>query len=487
MDTNHESPELSSPLWKLLVVASIAAGVQFGWALQLSLLTPYVQHLGVPHTWASFIWLCGPISGMVVQPIVGYISDRLTSKFGRRKPFIASGTTLICVAVVFIGFAADIGKRFGDSLDSHTKPRAVAVFVTGFWILDIANNMVQDPTRAFLADLSKQDHRKMRIANAFFSFFMAVGNILGYAAGSFSKIYKLFPFTRTEACDIYCANLKTCFMLDIVFLLSLSIFALLTVSEPAFQKSSEHDDPFLKQVKSSFKNLGKPMWLLFLVTALNWIAWFPFLLYDTDWVGKEVFGGDVNGSDEKQRLYNMGVRAGSFGLMMTAATLGMMSLVVDPLSDVLGGARKLWGAVNFVLAVALAMTILVTKTAQRARRGIPPGAPPPKGVKAATMSLFAVMGVPQAVTFSIPFALASIFSSDSGAGHGYSIEEFLLAQMFVSVISGPWDALFGGGNLPAFVLGAVSAALSGMLALTVLPPQVPTHKIFCHLTLAKQV
>lgn len=132
-----------SPYWKLFSVASIAAGVQFGWALQLSLLTPYVQLLGVPHTWASFIWLCGPISGMVVQPIVGYSSDRLTSKFGRRKPFIFAGTALICVAILLIGFAADIGLKLGDSINQATKPRAVAFFVAGFWILDIANNMVQ--------------------------------------------------------------------------------------------------------------------------------------------------------------------------------------------------------------------------------------------------------------------------------------------------------------------------------------------------------
>ncbi|KAJ0946403.1 putative MFS transporter superfamily [Helianthus annuus] len=57
------------------MVSAIAAGIQFGWALQLSLLTPYVQLIGVPHKWASFIWLCGPLSGLVVQPIVGYYSD----------------------------------------------------------------------------------------------------------------------------------------------------------------------------------------------------------------------------------------------------------------------------------------------------------------------------------------------------------------------------------------------------------------------------
>ncbi|KAD7479138.1 hypothetical protein E3N88_02274 [Mikania micrantha] len=84
---HHELPQ--RPIWQIIMVAAIAAGVQFEWALQLSLLTPYVQLIGVPHTCSSFIWLCGPISGMIVQPLVGYYSNSCTSRFGRRRPFIA--------------------------------------------------------------------------------------------------------------------------------------------------------------------------------------------------------------------------------------------------------------------------------------------------------------------------------------------------------------------------------------------------------------
>lgn len=140
----QQSPPLAAePLRKTVLVAAIAAGVQFGWALQLSLLTPYVQLLGIPHTWAAFIWLCGPISGLLVQPIVGYYSDNCSSRFGRRRPFIAAGAALVAVAVFLIGFAADLGHAAGDSLEKKAKPRAIAVFVVGFWILDVANNMLQ--------------------------------------------------------------------------------------------------------------------------------------------------------------------------------------------------------------------------------------------------------------------------------------------------------------------------------------------------------
>lgn len=58
-----------------------------------------IQELGIPHAWASFIWLCGPISGLVVQPCIGIWSDNCTHKWGRRRPFILWGAVLVAVAV----------------------------------------------------------------------------------------------------------------------------------------------------------------------------------------------------------------------------------------------------------------------------------------------------------------------------------------------------------------------------------------------------
>lgn len=469
----------ASPLGKRVLVSSIAAGVQFGWALQLSLLTPYVQLLGVPHTWAAFIWLCGPISGMLVQPIVGYYSDRCTAKLGRRRPFIISGAILVIFAVIMIGFAADFGHSLGDSLTETPKGRAVTFFVIGFWILDVANNMLQGPCRALLADLSGHSPGKTRAANAFFSFFMAIGNVLGYAAGSYPKLYKVFPFTKTEACDIYCANLKSCFIISVCLLLFLTTIALTSITEKQHVRSDKGDDeetqiPFFGELFTALKGLSRPMWILMLVTALNWIAWFGFLLFDTDWMGKEVYGGKVGSG----RLYDMGVRAGSLGLLVNSVVLGLMSLAIEFLSRVIGGTNRLWGIVNFVLAGCLAMTVVITKMAEHFRSTAPPDTPPPIEIKAAAISLFGALGIPQAVTFSIPFALASIFSNESGAGQGLSLGVLNLAivipQMLVSVVSGPLDAMFGGGNLPAFVLGAVAAAISGVLALVLLP-RPPQH------------
>ncbi|GAB2251927.1 hypothetical protein Droror1_Dr00004774 [Drosera rotundifolia] len=475
----------TSPLRKMILVASIAAGIQFGWALQLSLLTPYVQLLGIPHTWAAFIWLCGPVSGMLVQPTVGYYSDRCTSRFGRRRPFIVAGTALVALAVFLIGFAADLGHAFGDPADRSPRTRAIVVFVVGFWILDVANNMLQGPCRALLADLAEERVSLTRNANAFFSFFMAVGNVLGYAAGSYQKLYHVFPFTKTRACDQYCANLKSCFFISIALLVTLSAIALSCVREKQFvlpievgkngnsleEKNGEEKRrvrvPFFEDLFGALRQLPRPMWVLLLVTCLNWIAWFPFLLFDTDWMGKEVYGGTVG----QGSTYDKGVRAGALGLMLNSVVLGLMSLAIAPVARGVGGVKRLWGIVNLVLAVCLVMTVLVTKEAQHHR--VAGASAPPIGVTVGALAVFAVLGIPLAITYSIPFALASIFSAASGSGQGLSLGVLNLAivipQMFVSVTSGPWDDIFGGGNLPAFVIGAIAATASAILSFTMLP------------------
>ncbi|XP_019180348.1 PREDICTED: sucrose transport protein-like [Ipomoea nil] len=480
------SPPQPSQLWKIIVVASIAAGIQFGWALQLSLLTPYVQLLGIPHKYSSFIWLCGPISGLIVQPLVGYYSDNCTSRFGRRRPFIAGGAALVISAVILIGFAADIGHAAGDPLGKTSKPRAIAIFVVGFWILDVANNMLQGPCRALLADLSDGSSDRTRTANTLFSFFMAVGNVLGYAAGSYPNLHKIFPFALTSACDGYCANLKSCFIISVVLLLVVTVVALFSVSESKHSKESFQGGgegkkiAFFGELLGALKSLPRPMFILLVVTALNWVAWFPFFLYDTDWMAREVYGGEV----DDHGLYNSGVRAGALGLMLQSVVLGFMSIGVEIVARHVGEVKTLWGGINFILAVGLGMMVLVTKLAAHNRRYDASGnaLPPSPGIKAAALVIFSVLGIPLAVTYSIPFALACIFASDEdGSGHaGLSLGVLNLAivvpQMFVSFLSGPWDAVFGGGNLPAFLVGAVAATVSGVLAITMLPSPGPDQK-----------
>ncbi|CAH9078291.1 unnamed protein product [Cuscuta europaea] len=461
----------------LFRVASVAGGIQFGWALQLSLLTPYVQELGIPHAWASIIWLCGPLSGLFVQPLVGLISDRCTSRFGRRRPFILGGAIFIIVAVLIIGFSADIGWLFGDR--GGVKVRAIAAFVVGFSLLDVANNVTQGPCRALLADLTKKDHRRTRVANAYFSLFMAAGNILGYATGSYSGWYKIFPFTLNDACAVNCANLKAAFLLDIIFIVIATYISLSAVKEEPLspqcataqtgidveQSTNGQEEPFLWELFGTFKYFPSTVWIILLVTMLTWIAWFPFTLFDTDWVGREIYGGEPNGAN-----YSNGVRMGSLGLMLNSVVLGLTSVFMEKLCGK-WGAGFAWGVSNIVLSLCFIAMLVIT--AIRNHMDITINDPPPNGIVIAVLIVFTILGVPLSITYSVPYALVSSHIENLGLGQGLSMGVLNLAivipQILVSIGSGPWDELFGGGNSPAFVVAAISAFAAGLVAILAIP------------------
>nr|AGO64129.1 sucrose transporter [Pyrus x bretschneideri] len=467
------------PLRQLLRVASVACGIQFGWALQLSLLTPYVQELGIPHAWASIIWLCGPLSGLVVQPLVGHMSDRCTSRYGRRRPFIVVGAACIAVSVLIIGFSADIGWLLGDR-GGGIRPRAIAVFVFGFWILDVANNVTQGPCRALLADLTEKDYRRTRVANAYFSLFMAVGNVLGYAIGSLSYLFKVFPFSITPACNVNCANLKSAFFVDTAFIAITTCISISAAQETPLGssnrttpfadegpgRSSHIEEAFLWELFGTFKYFPGSVWLILLVIALNWIGWFPFLLFDTDWMGREIYGGKPNEGIN----YSTGVRMGALGLMLNSVILGITSVLMEKLCRK-WGAGFVWGISSILMTLCFFAMLVITFVNKSI--GVGGHDLPPDGVVIAALVVFAVLGIPLAITYSVPYALVSSRIESLGLGQGLSMGVLNLAivipQVIVSLGSGPWDQLFGGGNAPAFAVAAVASLASGLVAILAIP------------------
>lgn len=470
-------PAARVPLRRLLRASSVACGIQFGWALQLSLLTPYVQELGIPHRWASLVWLCGPLSGLVVQPLVGHMSDRCQSRYGRRRPFMAAGAAVIISAVLLVGHSADVGWMLGDGPDH--KPRAIVVYVVGFWLLDVGNNATQGPCRALLADITAKDHRRTRVANAYFSLFMALGNVLGFATGSYSGWFAILPFTVTKACSVNCANLKAAFLIDIVILAFTTYISISSVQEVPLSNGDEiahfvdgtqqlnnGQEAFLWEMMGAFRYLTMPIWIILIVINLTWIGWFPFFLFDTDWMGREIYRGKPN----EGQNYHSGVRMGAFGLMLNSVVLGFTSVVVEKLCRK-WGSGLVWGVANIVMSLCFIAMLLISFLASDmilSSEGLPPN-----GIVIAALIVFAILGAPLAITYSIPYAMIATRIEPLGLGQGLAMGILNLAivvpQVIVSLGSGPLDQLFGGGNSPAFAVAAVAAFVSGLVAIIALP------------------
>ena len=171
--------------WFYICVPSVAFfGCQLSWALQAGFVTPQLEELGVSDTMIGIVWLAGPLSGIVVQPIVGILSDNLTAEQvqrfgGRRRPFIKCGCGLLVVGLLLFSNAKYIGNLFGDT--SNESNFGCTIAIISFWFLDISTNVLQAPLRALLSDIIPIEYQST--ANSIFGFEHGFGAMVASIMG----------------------------------------------------------------------------------------------------------------------------------------------------------------------------------------------------------------------------------------------------------------------------------------------------------------
>lgn len=156
-------PRLS--FWQIWNMSFGFLGIQFGWGLQLANMSGIYTYLGAKPEQVPILWLAGPVTGLLVQPIIGSMSDRTWNRLGRRRPYFLTGAILASIALFFMP-------------DSSVLWMAAGLL----WILDASINVSMEPFRAFVADKLNVDQRTAGFAMQ--SFFIGIGatlaNILPY-------------------------------------------------------------------------------------------------------------------------------------------------------------------------------------------------------------------------------------------------------------------------------------------------------------------
>ena len=138
--TNDLKPHLS--IWQIINMNVGFFGIQFSFGLQQANMSPIYKYLGADEGSLPLLWLAGPMTGLLVQPIIGAMSDRTTSRWGRRTPYFLIGALLCSLGLLVMPF-------------SPTLWFAASVL----WILDAANNVTMEPYRAYVSDrLDRSQH-----------------------------------------------------------------------------------------------------------------------------------------------------------------------------------------------------------------------------------------------------------------------------------------------------------------------------------------
>lgn len=159
-------------------------GLQFAWQMRIILSGPVTESLGASPLIYGLIWLAGPFTGMVVQPLVGALSDKTVSPFGRRRPYLLGGALIASIALWIFpnsaGVANLLEKMTGLELPALTALLIAAIMI---WIIDACINIAQGPYRALIPDVVPAEQHS--IANSFISLAIGLGSVVAAATAPF--------------------------------------------------------------------------------------------------------------------------------------------------------------------------------------------------------------------------------------------------------------------------------------------------------------
>ena len=148
--------------WQIWNMSFGFLGIQFGWGLQMANMSAIYEYLGARADQIPILWLAAPLTGLIVQPIIGHASDRTWGRLGRRRPYFLAGAILSSMALILM-------------------PRSSALWMAAglLWILDASINISMEPFRAFVADLLPEYQRTRGFAMQ--SLFIGLGAVIASA------------------------------------------------------------------------------------------------------------------------------------------------------------------------------------------------------------------------------------------------------------------------------------------------------------------
>ncbi len=153
-------PSLS--FWQIWNMSFGFFGIQFGWGLQMANMSAIYEYLGARADQIPMLWLAAPLTGLIIQPIIGSLSDRTWNRLGRRRPYFLVGALLASTVLIFMP-------------NSPTLWMAAGLL----WILDASINISMEPFRAFVADMLPEKQRTRGFAMQ--SLFIGAGAVIASA------------------------------------------------------------------------------------------------------------------------------------------------------------------------------------------------------------------------------------------------------------------------------------------------------------------
>ena len=360
-------------------------GIQFGFALQNANASRILQNFGADIESLSWFWLAAPITGLIVQPIIGYYSDQTWTWFGRRKPFFLTGALLAAVALCIMPNAGVLAVALSP----------IIIGAGMLMIMDASFNIAMEPFRALVGDMLPEEQNAAGFSAQ--ATLIGVGALLGswlpYILANFFNITQ--PAIPGEVPD----NVIYSFYFGAMVMLGSILWTALKTKEysPAeFQSFSPQEvvetNMGLTNIFISLKKMPQTMKQLGWVQFFSWFGLFCMWVYSTPAIAQHIYGSDLN--DSSSLIFNeagnwVGIIFGVYNavsagfalllpiiskkigkkqthsLSLTAGGLGLLSIyfVQDPLMLILSMAfvGMAWASILSMPYALLAGTIPLSK------------------------------------------------------------------------------------------------------------------------------
>ena len=158
-------------------------GLQFAWQMRIILSAPVTENLGADPFIYGLIWLAGPFTGMVVQPLIGALSDKTKSRFGRRRPYLLGGAIIASIALWLFPNSGNMANILGLNSFPWAGLLIAAIMI---WVIDACINIAQGPYRALIPDVVPKEQHSL--ANSYISLAIGLGSVVAAATAPVLKI-----------------------------------------------------------------------------------------------------------------------------------------------------------------------------------------------------------------------------------------------------------------------------------------------------------
>jgi maltose/moltooligosaccharide transporter len=253
-------------------------GIQFGFALQNANVSRIFQTLGAKIDDIPILWIAAPITGFLVQPIIGYLSDRTWHpRWGRRRPFFFMGALFSSIAL--------IGMPFSSTL-------WIAAIL--LWVLDASINISMEPFRAFVGD--KLPAEQQTTGYAMQTFFIGVGAVIASLLPYFFT--NVIGLSNTAAQGVVPDSVKYSFIIGAMVFLASVLWTVLTTDEFPPEDIAKWEQEKLKtkgvfhgiiEIVQGIGKMPKVMLQLAVVQFFTWLALFSMWIYTTSSVAQNAF------------------------------------------------------------------------------------------------------------------------------------------------------------------------------------------------------